>query len=300
MYHPHLKANTIREVYLWFKSALTCTEHPEEQSAIANEIFFRLFGIAADRRVTDPDLTLSVSDIDRLTKALERLNQYEPVQYVTGITEFDGLPIHVRPGVLIPRPETEELVQWVSEYMQDQVNDRIRQGTILDLGTGSGCIAIDLASRFRGNRIKACDISEVSLEVAKHNALLNKVDIYFFICDLMEDNTNELSPSSLGCIVSNPPYVTESDKSEMARNVLDYEPDEALFVPENDPLIFYRQIAEKAFDWLIPGGCVFLEINENLSGETMGLLKSKGFADIDCRRDFHNKDRFIRARKPEK
>ncbi len=299
MYKPHSKGNTVLEVHLWFKSSLTCTEHPGERSAITNEIFCRLLGIAADRRVTEPDVILSASDIDRLTKALERLNKYEPVQYITGITEFDGIPIHVRPGVLIPRPETEELVRWVNGHLHDQLNDRIRHGTILDMGTGSGCIAIALASRFSGNRIKACDISKVSLEVAKHNALLNKVDINFFICDLMKDNTSELSPSSLGCIVSNPPYVTESDKSEMARNVLDYEPGEALFVPENDPLIFYRQIAKKAFDWLIPGGCVFLEINEKLSGETMHLFESRGFADIACRRDIHDKDRFIRARKPE-
>ena len=300
MYNTHSEGNKIRKVYLYFKSSLTCTEHPGERSAITNEIFFRLLGIAADRRVTEPDIILSANDIDRLTKALERLNQYEPVQYITGITEFDGLPIHVRPGVLIPRQETEELVQWVSGHLKDQVNERIRHGTILDVGTGSGCIAIALASKFRGNRINACDISEVSLEVAKHNALLNKVDINFFVCDLMEDNASELLPSSLGCIVSNPPYVTESDKSEMARNVLDYEPGGALFVPENDPLIFYRQIAKKAFDWLLPGGFVFLEINEKLSGETMGLFKSHGFTDIACRRDINNKDRFIRARKPEK
>lgn len=300
MHNAHSELNTIRRVYQWFKSSLTCSEHPGERSSITNEIFFRLLGIAADRRVTEPDMKLSANAIDMLTKALERLNQCEPVQYITGVTEFDGLPMHVRPGVLIPRPETEELVQWVNGHLQYQKSDRIGRGPILDIGTGSGCIAIALAAKFPGNRVKACDISEVSLEVAKHNALLNKVDIEFFFCDLMEDDTSELLPSSLGCIVSNPPYVTESDKSEMARNVLDHEPPEALYVPDNDPLIFYRMIAKKAFKCLLPGGFVFLEINEGLSEETMQLLKSHGYTDIACRRDIHNKDRFIRARKPER
>ncbi|MFP4065706.1 MAG: peptide chain release factor N(5)-glutamine methyltransferase [Bacteroidales bacterium] len=300
MYHPHFKENTIREVYQWFKSSLTFTNHHGELSAVTNEVFYRFLGITADRRVTDPRKKVSSSTIDKLKRTLERLNQYEPVQYITGITEFDGLPIHVRPGVLIPRPETEELVQWINTHLQYQESDRIRYAPILDIGTGSGCIAIALASRLPGNRVKACDVSEVSLEVAKHNALLNKVDIELFSCDLMDDKTRGVLPSSLGCIVSNPPYVTESEKSEMARNVLDHEPAEALYVPDNDPLLYYRMIAKKASAWLFPGGYVFLEINEKFSEETLHLLVNHGFTDIVCRCDIHNKDRFILARKPGK
>lgn len=298
MQSAYFKKNTIREVYFWFKSMLTFTDHSGEITATANEIFYRLLDVSPDRRVTEPDTVISSGEVARLTQVIERLNNHEPVQYITGITEFDGLPLFVERGVLVPRHETEELVSWVESHLRKQVTERNVNRKILDIGTGSGCIAIALASRLQDYRVMACDNSEVSLKVSKFNALKNNVSIDIFHCDLMKKGTSYIPSSSLECIVSNPPYVTQSDKSRMQPNVLEYEPAEALFVPESDPLIFYRVIAEKAYDWLLPGGWLFLEINENLPAETGMLLKNRGFTNPEHRLDIHNKNRFIRVRKP--
>jgi len=293
-----IKISTIRDVYLWFKSALNFTDHAGEITATANEILYRFLNITPDQRVTEPDSAVSAGDIGRLSKAIERLNNHEPVQYITGVTEFDGLSIYTEPGVLIPRQETEELVSWVAGHLKDPANKGVRPGNLLDIGTGTGCIAIALASRLPNYRVMACDISKLSLQVARLNALKNNVSIELLHCDILEKDTPHILSSSLECIVSNPPYVTQADKTRMQPNVLEYEPDEALFVPDNDPLIFYRMIAEKAYDWLSPGSCIFLEINENLSVETGMLLNKRGFTNIEHRRDIHDKNRFIRARKP--
>ncbi len=168
---------------------------------------------------------------------------------------------------------------------------------ILDVGTGSGCIAIALAGKYPAAKVFASDISKQSLEIAKHNALHNKIVVDFIEDDILSACSDLFPNTSLDFVVSNPPYVLESEKTEMAANVLEHEPAEALFVPDDDPLLFYRSIASKAHRWLKSYGYLFFEINEKFAGECHDMILSAGFSEIVIRKDIHGKDRFIRARR---
>ncbi len=302
----NIKSNTAHDLYHWFKSGLGDPPDPMEHAAIANEIFFRLFGLTADRRVMEPGQRLQESDIIRLKKAQQRLNRGEPVQYVTGVCEFLDHPIYVQPGILIPRPETEGLVLWLIQGMTERKGEgagESNQGmksrpTILDIGTGSGCIAIALASRLRGHEIKACDINEKIVQVARRNAMINKVFIDFFICNILSAGANRVVGGSLDCVVSNPPYVRESEKGGMAGNVLDHEPSSALFVPDDDPLLYYRAISYLSIQWLRPGGQLYFEINEAMGAESIEVVRQCGFEHVAVKKDIHGKDRYLKALKP--
>lgn len=291
-----LKSNKICDLYHWFKSLLTSEEGVNERKAVADEVVFRFFGLRPDKRVLDGSKRISESEIVRLKKTAQRLNRGEPVQYITGVSEFLGLDIYLDGSVLIPRPETEELTLLVSKEIE-KVYDTATPLHILDIGTGSGCIAIALASRFRKCQISAIEISEDAISMAKRNAELHGAMIRFIQNDVLSTDSELFDSETLNCIVSNPPYVRNSEKSSMAPKVLNYEPAGALFVSDDDPLKFYRVIAQKASIWLRKDGLLFVEINENLSADCRDVILSAGFSEAIINKDIHGKDRFIKAKK---
>ncbi|RXG23224.1 peptide chain release factor N(5)-glutamine methyltransferase [Leeuwenhoekiella aequorea] len=241
--------------------------------------------------VLNPDLELSVEQLKLMKTAEERLHTNEPIQYIIGETEFYGYPFEVTDAVLIPRPETEELVEWITKDLQEQVFTNL---SILDIGTGSGCIAISLAKNLPNAKISAIDISERAIELAQRNAEKNAVSVNFLERDIL--NTSVL-PHKYTVIVSNPPYVRNLEKAEIVSNVLDHEPELALFVDDNDPLIFYRKISELAYSFLEEEGILYFEINQYLGAETINLIKNIGFTTVELRDDFAGKPRMIKAKR---
>ncbi len=226
-----------------------------------------------------------------LHTALEKLIDYCPIQYILGDTEFYGSTFKVNKDVLIPRPETEELVEWIIKDLHEKDKNR-KEARILDIGTGSGCIAISMAKNLDNKNVLAIDISEKALVLARKNAIENKVKLHFIQADI-------LKPIDLGIkldvIVSNPPYVRELEKKEMKNNVLKYEPDIALFVKDEDPLLFYDKISDLAVQNLNTNGKLYFEINQFLSKDVKTLLKEKGFNNIQIRKDMFGKDRMVKA-----
>jgi release factor glutamine methyltransferase len=239
------------------------------------------------RAFTDQELT--TEQTDKLTEIIQRLQTGEPIQYVLGHTEFYGLPFNVNPSVLIPRPETEELVEWVL----NSINERNEHETVLDIGTGSGCIPITIKKHLPNAEVSAIDISKTALLTAQQNAELNAVEVNFIEADILKPVL--MPDTKYSVLISNPPYVTKSEKAEMHINVLAHEPHLALFVEDNDPLIFYRAVADFALTNLESNGLLFFEINENLGRETINLLQEKGFKNIELRQDMRGKDRMIKA-----
>ncbi|HXH99492.1 MAG TPA: peptide chain release factor N(5)-glutamine methyltransferase [Sphingobacteriaceae bacterium] len=240
-----------------------------------------------------------------VTEILNHLRTGRPLQYILGETIFYGLRLKVTPAVLIPRPETEELVDWIIKEIKNQ-DPRLRSKepevqSILDIGTGSGCIPIALKKHLPDYKVSALDISSEALEVARSNAISNKAEINFFLYDILNPdgfqsqihNSTPGTPYSI--IVSNPPYITHSEESNMHQNVLDHEPRIALFVPDEDALLFYNAIADFALENLTGNGLLFFEINEALAKETISLLLVKGFRNIILKADIQEKDRMIKA-----
>ena len=228
----------------------------------------------------------------QICAAIADLRKYRPIQYIIGETEFYGLRFEVTPDVLIPRPETEELVDWVfDEY------DRNAVLSMVDIGVGSGCIAVTLAAGFRYANVWAVDISETALAIAQRNALTNKVKVNFLLDDILKGHLMGFQPGSLDTIVSNPPYVALSEKQQILPNVLEYEPHQALFAPNDDILIFYKRIAAFGTKCLKTHGKVFFEINEAIPEEVMEILKQHDYSDITSRKDINGKWRMISAKK---
>tara|TARA_R110002020_G_scaffold454448_2_gene670051 strand:+ start:4880 stop:5731 length:852 start_codon:yes stop_codon:yes gene_type:complete len=236
----------------------------------------------------DREKMLAVEQAELFKSALLRLKKKEPLQYILGETEFYGYNFLVTPDVLIPRPETEELVSWIVDDC-GKSNEPLK---ILDIGTGSGCIAISLAKQLTHAKVSALDISKDALAIAKKNALQNNAEINFIEADVL--NVDDFQ-ENYDIIVSNPPYVRELEKEQMHDNVLNNEPHGALFVTNEDPLIFYRQIAQLASRNLKPEGTVYFEINEYLGEETCILLKNSGFVDVLLRQDMFKKDRMLKG-----
>ena len=262
-----------------------------EASAIAFMLLEKVAGLSRLQVLTgdaDPP------DADRLADMARRVAEGTPVQYVVGSCDFCGLTFHVEPSVLIPRPETEELVDWVCSALPPQP----AAPSILDVGTGSGCIAVSLAKRLSGARVAASDISEDALRVARRNAAAHHVSIDFVCHDILADPPAALSPQSLPCfdvVVSNPPYICEEEARQMERNVLDHEPHLALFVPDQSPLLFYEAIARRALSLLRGGGSVFFEINRRFGADVVSLLRCLGYTHVELRQDQFGNDRMIRA-----
>jgi len=232
---------------------------------------------------------ISVGIAEKFIPVINQLKKWEPVQYVIGSAEFYGLAFQVDNRVLIPRPETEELVEWILREENGKTSG------ILDIGTGSGCIAVVLAVNLPGAEISACDVSADALAVARINARRHQAVINFFRFDLL-DSRAEL-PGKYQVMVSNPPYVRNLERTFIRHNVLDYEPEIALFVPDNDPLVYYRSIALLGRKFLKDGGMLYLEINESFPREMVRLLESTGFYGVEIRRDINGKPRMVRARK---
>ncbi|MDR1348939.1 MAG: peptide chain release factor N(5)-glutamine methyltransferase [Prevotellaceae bacterium] len=220
-------------------------------------------------------------------KSLDLLQQHVPLQYVLGTVEFYGLNFDIDENVLIPRPETEELVDWIIAENKDAP-------TIIDIGTGSGCIAVALAKNIKDAKVYAVDISDKAIKKAAQNAEKNNVCITFFCKDILSED--DFTHAKFDCIVSNPPYVCESEKSEMKRNVIDFEPHSALFVPDDDALKFYGAIAGFAISHLAGDGKIYVEINENLAEETQSLFKQKGFKFTELRKDMNGKNRMLKIK----
>ncbi len=251
-------------------------------------ILLEQFGVSQVQAIAYPDAKISQTDYEKLQLQLKRLANGEPIQYVIGYEWFMGLKFIVNADVLIPRPETAELVQLIIN--QNNTNSP----KILDIGTGSGCIAIALKKMIENAEVTAIDISEKAIKVAQKNADLNDTNVNFLCKSVFADNL-QFTPASFDIIVSNPPYITESEKLQMRANVLDFEPHIALFVPNGNPLLFYKQIAEYAQIWLKNGGELYFEINERFGSETAQMLDNLSFSDIKTHKDFYQKDRMISA-----
>jgi release factor glutamine methyltransferase len=244
------------------------------------------------------DVTLHIEDsisgqsYELFQEAIAELQNYKPIQYIIGDTEFYGLKLKVDPSVLIPRPETEELVDWIIK--ENQSKDSI---SILDIGTGSGCIAIALAKHLPNAKVFALDISKEALKIAKQNAALNNVEVAFINADILSFCLSEQSEESQkhDIIVSNPPYVRELEKDKMADNVLKHEPHLALFVKDDDALIFYKKIVTLSKALLNKNGLLYFEINEYLGNDTKVLMEQENFKDITLRQDVFEKDRMIKG-----
>lgn len=240
----------------------------------------------------NPNFELTEAEVEKWNFILAELQQEKPIQYITGEAWFYGLQFEVNENTLIPRPETEELLEWIIESQKSK--GQRQKLEILDIGTGTGCIPISLKANLSEANVSAIDVSEKALEVAKRNAASNKVEINFIqtnILDVADLNQN------FDIIVSNPPYVRNLEKQEIKKNVLDYEPHLALFVEDTDALLFYRKIAQLALKNLSPNGLLFFEINQYLGKETVELLENLGFKNIELRKDFVGNERMIKCEK---
>ena len=247
------------------------------------------FGIDLKRQLMEPNLRIDEWQYHQLDEAVKRLLEGEPVQYVTGMAHFCDLLIKVSPAVLIPRPETEELVQRICASLPKEKPIRI-----WDIGTGSGCIAIALAKHFEKAEVVGFDVSEAALQVAKENAESNGVQVTFVQDDVLNPQSAYFN-QPVDLVVSNPPYVCDSERATMERNVLNWEPETALFVPDNDPLRFYRQILNLAKPQLNPEGQVWFEINEAKGEDMVRVCREKGFSEAEVLLDFSERPRFCLA-----
>jgi release factor glutamine methyltransferase len=247
----------------------------------------KLTGFSRTEQIINKSTIFSDEIRQQIESFIIKLQNFEPIQYILGETEFYGLIFNVNPSVLIPRHETEELVDWICN--EHEPNSRIQ---ILDIGTGSGCIAVSLKHLFSQSTVYAFDISETALETAQKNAKLNRVQVQFSRFDILHA---PLLDFRWDVIVSNPPYVLEKEKDEMQSNVVDYEPDIALFVPNDDPLLFYRHIAAFAQVHLNSGGELYFEINRSTGISVAEMLTGIGFHNVELRPDISGNDRMIRC-----
>lgn len=248
------------------------------------------FGLSLTDLMMDKDSELSSDECQELENITERLLLKEPIQYILGQTNFCGLRIGVRPGVLIPRPETEDLVDWICEtYLQDARS----QMRVLDIGTGSGCIALALAHH--GFRTEAWDVSQEALLIAEENARRLNLKVQFSEENILQYSQGSEDKGLFDVIVSNPPYICQQEAKEMEDNVLQHEPHLALFVPDDDPLLFYRHIANFALQHLAQRGNLFFEINRNYGDDVYQMLKEKGFTEISLRNDRFGNPRMVKA-----
>lgn len=304
-------SNLVRDCRRYYASELEKIYGSDEANALIMILLEHYFGIDRVKIALDPELRLSESELLTLHFAVKELLKNKPIQYILGETEFCGMRFFVDENVLIPRPETEEMVKMIIARRDKNMSSRrdkaclVRTGcdvetdgrpSILDIGTGSGCIAISIAKLLKDSVVTAVDVSDKALEVAKKNATANGVDVRFISDDILNPQNHELIDNQYDIIISNPPYVCESEKSEMRANVLDYEPSTALFVSDNDPLIFYRKILEFAQRTLNPNGEVWFEINEKLGKEMKNLCVEMGFKNVEIIKDFRERDRILLVR----
>jgi release factor glutamine methyltransferase len=282
----------LKEFKLFFNEALSAIYPKTEIDSFFFILMEEKLKLQRIDTVLKPDFLITKKNLIDLKTIVKRLQKEEPIQYIIGSTEFYGLPFLVDKNTLIPRTETEELVSWVLDEIKVLTNNKITELSILDIGTGTGCIPISLAKNLTSLNISAIDISPEALIIAKQNAILNKVTIEFIELDIL--NAESL-PQEYDVIISNPPYVRELEKVEIKNNVLENEPHLALFVADENPLIFYNKIADLAKQQLSKNGMLFFEINQYLGKETVNMLVKKGFKNIQLKKDLFGNDRMIKA-----
>jgi len=277
-----------------FIDALSSIYDPQEAKSLTWLSINAICKIERAKYLSMKEDQLAESDQFKLLEILEHLKNGSPLQYILGETEFYDLKFKVNPSVLIPRSETEELIDWALITIRE-INGETEVLKILDIGTGSGCIPISIKKYIPLADISAIDISNSALNTAKQNAELNKTEINFIEDNILNPIKQSLINTIYDVIISNPPYVRDSEKLEMHQNVLNHEPHTALFVPDDSALIFYDAIANFTLKNLKKNGFLFLEINENLGKETVELLIKKGFKTAELRQDMYGKDRMIKA-----
>ncbi len=284
-----IKIQTIKDIRQYLSDELNGSFPGPEISAITNIIIKTLFSFTKLHTMAFPESSVSQKKVHEIIRICRELKTGKPIQYILGETNFYNCIIKVNNETLIPRPETEELVDLVIK------ENKGLAGTILDVGTGSGCIAIALAINLPGTAVTGIDISEDAVETARQNASLNKTDVTFKKADIL--NIDSFSPGAIDIIVANPPYVRESEKKHMSINVLDFEPHAALFVPDSDPLVHYRAILNFARTLLNPAGKVYFEINEAMGNPMSDLLQAYGYSGVEIIKDINGKDRIIKGYK---
>ncbi|MCD8739955.1 peptide chain release factor N(5)-glutamine methyltransferase [Mucilaginibacter roseus] len=284
---------TVKDVFNNFRQRLAAVYNAQETEALTLAAVAEVTQLGKASIKAFPERELSSEALARLDEIASELQTGKPLQYILGKAEFYGLTFNVNPAVLIPRPETEELVEWVIESVNSrQLAVYSKELSLLDIGTGSGCIAISLKKNLTAADVSAMDISADALQTARSNAMVNAVDVSFIEADVLSAKPDA---AKYDIIVSNPPYVTSVDKQQMHTNVTDFEPHTALFVSDEEPLLFYRAIADYALLSLKKPGMLFFEINENYGNETVEMLAEKGYKNIELRKDMSGKDRMVKA-----
>jgi release factor glutamine methyltransferase len=281
------KIRTIKDIRIYLIKELGKIYPEPEINALVTIIIRSVFGISELKRLAMPEFPVTGRQQQKIINICRELKDGKPVQYVLGETNFYNCTIKVNSETLIPRPETEELVDLIIR------ENRGFRGNIIDVGTGTGCIAIALAVNLPGSFITGIDISEAAVDLAKQNAQLNNVQITFNVSDIFDEQVR--LPGKADIIVSNPPYITESEKRLIARNVIDYEPHTALFVPDSDPLVYYRAIAMFAVNNLAAGGKIYFEINEVMGNSLVKFLESIGYSKAEIIKDINGKDRIVKT-----
>jgi len=284
------KTNKLFDLRKQYMQELLAYYDQREAESLLTILVQYFFGLSQSGLITNADFRLSESEMLQLHFAVKDLKKYRPVQYIIGETEFFDLKIKVNKAVLIPRPETEELVQLIIN------NEKQRDLNILDIGTGSGCIAIALKKNIPFAQLTGIDISDAAIELASENAENNKLNIAFAELNILDQRQWNLL-GQFDIIVSNPPYVTNAEKNRMDNNVLNYEPHQALFVADNDALVFYKEIFHFSENHLRQNGKIYFEINEEKGNEIVELAKSKNFVNVKLHKDINGKNRFVSGSK---
>jgi release factor glutamine methyltransferase len=282
-----INIHTIKDIRSFLSAELDKTYNMAEKNSLINIIIKSVTGLSKTHQLYDPSQPLTEKQVRQLVLICRELKTGKPVQYILKETEFYGLNIRLNNATLIPRPETEELVNLIISENRDF------HGRITDFGTGSGCIALALAANMPGAVVTGIDISQKAIEQARENAALNRIKANFITGDIFNPDIKLLSQT--GILVSNPPYVKESERTLMHKNVLDFEPYTALFVPDSDPLVYYRSIVKTAGSILLPGGRIYFEINESMGLKMKYLLESANYTEISVVKDINNKDRIIKG-----
>ena len=282
-----IKIQTIKDIRFYLATELAGTYPDEEIRSLSNIIIKSVLRISRPHQLLLTERSVNVKQASKIMSVCRDLKSGKPIQYIIGETIFYDCTIKLNRATLIPRPETEELVDLIIHENSNY------KGNIIDFGTGSGCIAIAVSSKLPGTILTGTDISDEALMIARENARINNVEIIWLKDDILTPDTGALEKA--GIIVSNPPYVRNSEKQMMNRNVLDFEPHSALFVPDSDPLVFYRGIMNKAVKVLDPKGRIYFEINEMLGEAMYLLLESYGYSDIKIITDINGKERIIKG-----
>jgi release factor glutamine methyltransferase len=282
---------TIDKVIKSFKTGLQDI-YPETEIQAITELVIEFFsGYSKTHQFLNLEQTIDESQISNIEQVLERLKKHEPVQYILGKCYFYGFILTVSPDVLIPRQETEELVDLIVSDSNNIMNPKI-----LDVGKGSGCIAIALAKNIENSKVFACDVSQAALDIAWQNAETNSTTVHFFIKNILLSAAEEEN-QEYDIMVSNPPYVLIHEKENMNKNVLNYEPSQALFVDNSDPLLFYKAIVHYANHNLKPQGSLYFEINEAFGAQVVELVENSGYVNVKIIKDINEKDRIVYAKK---